>query len=182
MRIRDPGDAQAWREFDDLYRPMLMRYARLSGLSHADAEDAVQHALGIVHEKIGAFEYDRARGRFRGWLRAVTNNCIRTSLRKRREGRAETEVLAGLPDGDATPDEAWERIWLAEHLRYGLEQIRDQVSTKNYEAFRRYVLDEWPVERVCQELAMRPGQVYVAKCRITDRLRAVLAPLRDGWE
>ena len=39
LRIRDPKDNAAWKEFDAIYRPMLQRFARTMGLGAADAED-----------------------------------------------------------------------------------------------------------------------------------------------
>jgi RNA polymerase sigma-70 factor (ECF subfamily) len=37
LRIRDLSDKAAWRAFDEIYRPMVFRFALASGLSHADS-------------------------------------------------------------------------------------------------------------------------------------------------
>jgi len=31
LRVRDPGDRAAWDEFSEIYRPVIMRLARVSG-------------------------------------------------------------------------------------------------------------------------------------------------------
>ena len=40
-RVRDPKDTASWRQFYELYEPLLMRYARSKGLQEADARDVV---------------------------------------------------------------------------------------------------------------------------------------------
>ena len=90
LRIKDRSDAQAWHEFDVLYRPMLNRFARSRGLNDADAEDVVQHCMMAVQKHIAHFEYDPTQGRFKGWLRTLVNNRIRNLLRDRKEALAES--------------------------------------------------------------------------------------------
>src|SRR5947208_4776524 len=68
VRLRDPLDAAAWREFVDLYTPLVYGYARKQGLQDADAADLTQEVLGAVVTSVGRLEYDPARGAFRNWL------------------------------------------------------------------------------------------------------------------
>ncbi len=170
-RIRDRDDAGAWREFDGLYRPLLMRYARLRGLDRSAAEDVVQHCMLAIQSHIGKFDYDPARGRFKAWLRTLVNNRIRKLARVRREQRAGTRELAGVADNRATLDEVFERVWLAEHLRHCLRDLRDEVEERTYQAFERYVIDQAPVETVCAELNLSAQQLYRIKWRLTRKLK-----------
>src|SRR5947209_2872310 len=39
VRLRDPRDEAGWREFVDLYTPLVYGYARKQGLQDADAAD-----------------------------------------------------------------------------------------------------------------------------------------------
>jgi len=39
LRLRDAQDGEAWREFVDLYAPLVYGYARKQGLQDADAAD-----------------------------------------------------------------------------------------------------------------------------------------------
>lgn len=181
LRVRDPGDREAWQEFDSLYRPLITRFARAAALSHADADDVAQQCLMELTERLPNFEYEARRGGFRRWLRVFVRYRIRNHLRKRREHNARTGDFRRPQFRESAPAELWERIWLQEHLAYCLERVRADIEPLTYEVFQRYVIDEWPVKRVCDELGVTPNQVYITKTRVADRLRtAMLALLGDA--
>src|SRR5258707_2128365 len=71
LRLRDPQDEAAWRQFIDLYAPLVYGYARKQGLQDADAADLSQEVLGAVAGGVGRLEYDPQRGAFRNWLFTV---------------------------------------------------------------------------------------------------------------
>ena len=48
VRIRDNGDREAWRQFVDLYAPLVYKFARRRGLQDADAADLTQEVLQAV--------------------------------------------------------------------------------------------------------------------------------------
>ncbi len=56
-RVKDPADAVAWRQFHELYAPLLYRYARRKGLTRSDAEEVRDQCMAVVVEKIGGFEW-----------------------------------------------------------------------------------------------------------------------------
>jgi RNA polymerase sigma-70 factor (ECF subfamily) len=68
LRVRDSGDADAWRTFMTIYAPLVYGYVRRRGLQDADAADLTQDVMGEVARVIRSFEYQPARGRFRDWL------------------------------------------------------------------------------------------------------------------
>ncbi|HKB35845.1 MAG TPA: sigma factor, partial [Gemmataceae bacterium] len=45
VRIRDAADREAWRQFVELYAPLVYRFARRRGLQDADAADLAQDVL-----------------------------------------------------------------------------------------------------------------------------------------
>src|SRR5947208_15603309 len=104
LRLRQPSDQAAWSEFDGIYRSLLMRFVQAKGLGHADAEDVVQYCLTTVQQRIGVFEYDPDKGRFKNWLFTVASNRIRNLARCRRDQRADTAVLAFAADTNPTPE------------------------------------------------------------------------------
>src|SRR5262249_37295525 len=61
--LRDPQDGTAWREFVDLYLPLVYGYVRKQGLQDADAADLSQEVLQAVASAIGRLDYDPRRGR-----------------------------------------------------------------------------------------------------------------------
>lgn len=177
LRVRNPGDREAWREFDGLYRPLIVRYARTAGLSHADADDVAQQCLLELTDRLPKFEYEARRGGFRRWLRVFVRYRVRNHFRGRREQSARTGDFQRPQRRERVPAEVWERIWLQEHLSYCLEQVRSEIEPQTYEIFQRYVIDEWPVKQVCDTLGVTPNQVYITKSRVADRLRTAMAAL-----
>ena len=177
LRVKDHADTAAWREFVDLYRPLIIRYARARGVPADDAEDLAQDCLAELARKLPEFEYDRRRGGFKRWLRVFVDFRARNHFRKRRDAIARTGDLRRPQSREDDPAEVWGRLWLQQHLRFCLERIRPDFEQQTYEAFERYVIDEWPVERVCKSLHMNANQVYIAKSRISGRLRTEMVEL-----
>src|SRR5262245_13199954 len=129
VRIQDPSDAHAWRQFFDLYAPVVYGFARKRGLQDADAADLMQDVLRSVVTAAGRLDYDPAKGTFRGWLFSVTRNKIFNFLDKqRRQARASGDSGAHrqldelpAPETDrAEFDKDYERrrfAWAAERVR-----------------------------------------------------------------
>lgn len=182
LRLRDRSDSQSWREFDAIYRPMLYRFARASGLDAVEAEEIAQQCMAAIAEHIDDFDYDPDKGQFKAWLRTVANNNIRKLRRGPRPEQAGTRDFDGLPGREPSPEEHFEQLWLDEHLRHCLQQIRNEVNPSTYRAFELYVLDSRPVEQVCRALNMTAGQVYKIKWRLTQKLDEKMNALLGGSE
>jgi RNA polymerase sigma factor (sigma-70 family) len=84
VRIRDGQDREAWRQFVQVYAPVVYGFARKRGLQDADAADLMQEVLRSVAVAAGRLDYDAGRGSFRGWLYTVTRNKIFNVLDSRR--------------------------------------------------------------------------------------------------
>lgn len=177
LRIRNADDAAAWTQFDTIYRPILFKFAAARGLDHAAAEDVVQHCMVAVSEHIRSFEYDPSRGRFKGWLRTLVNNKIRNLLRDRRDQIAQTKDFNIADAREDAPDELFEKVWLDEHLKHALRTVRADVEPATFAAFQSYVIEERPIEEVCETCKMNPNQVHAIKWRMTKKLREAMADL-----
>ncbi len=71
IRLRDAADQSSWREFFEQYWRLIYSFARRCGLSPPHAEDVVQEVVCEVFRAMPTFEYDRAKGTFRGYLRTI---------------------------------------------------------------------------------------------------------------
>jgi RNA polymerase sigma-70 factor (ECF subfamily) len=180
IRIKDRRNDRAWADFDAIYRPMLLRFATSRGLDEGDAEDVVQHCMAAVHKHIEQFDYDPDKGRFRGWLRTVVNNHVRSLLKKRHDPIADSQELEQLQDREPLPEVVFDRMWMEEHLKHCLRRIRAEVDEETFTAFQHYVIDEWNADRVCETLNISRNKLYKIKWRVTERLREKMQRLIDG--
>jgi RNA polymerase sigma-70 factor (ECF subfamily) len=176
-RVRDPDDRASWREFYGLYAPLLARYARQRGLTQADAEDVAQECMQALAKAMPGFDYRPSRGRFKGYLRTLANNKIVNLVRRKRPRLAQSGELVALVDSDAQSAEAWESTWTREHLAFCLKRVETRFAPETVAAFKHHVLDEWPVEKVSAALNLSANQVYLAKSRVTRRLRQEMTRL-----
>ena len=125
LRVRDVGDADAWRSFVTIYAPLVYGYIRRRGFQDADAADLTQDVMGEVARVIRSFEYQPARGRFRDWLLLITRRRISRFAghqAKRREQVCETAELEQIEDDRS--DGGWDDAFNARVLRVALERIR----------------------------------------------------------
>src|SRR5437764_5198815 len=79
-RLRQPGEAEAWQRFVDLYTPLLYYWACRLGLQEQDAADLVQEVFTLLVQKLPDFIYNRQKS-FRSWLRTVLLNKWRAYRR-----------------------------------------------------------------------------------------------------
>lgn len=171
IRIKDPNADEAWSEFHDLYAPLIYRYARRRGLNRDDADDIRSECYKAIVQQIGTFDYDKAKGGFKAWLRTMVDRRVVDLFRKRREQQANSADLRNTPAEQQSPDEVWEAEWKNQHLKHCVEQLRREVSRRTFEVFSIVVLQGRPTAEACDELGMNPNQVYKAKARMLRRVR-----------
>jgi len=181
-RVRDPADSDAWEDFFHIYSPLLERYGRTHGLTPGDAEDVRDQCLAVLAKKMPAFEYERAKGGFKGWLYRIAHGKVIDHLRRPQARQAETRELGALMDQQPGPDQVWEDSWRREHLRYCLEIARQKESERTYRAFQLLLEDELSVPEVCARMEMNANQVYKAKARVLQRVREAYERIGTGTE
>ncbi len=175
IRIRDANSTEAWSEFHDLYAPLIYRYARKRGLNRDDADDIRSECYKAIVQQIQTFDYDRAKGGFKAWLRTMVDRRVIDLFRKRREHQANTGALRQIQDDHLSPEQVWEIEWKNQHLKHCVEQLRNEVSRATFQAFSIVVVEGRPVTEACDELGMNPNQVYKAKARMLRRVRNKMA-------
>lgn len=176
-RVRDFQDNRGWIEFDRLYRPLLVRFARSRGLTGHDADEIAQQCLEIIVQRIGTF---RRRKSFRGWLRRMVDNKVKQFYAQRvRHHPTEPEDVAEARAAE-DPTEPWDAQWDRTHIMYCLANLRDTFASHTLRAFELYVLHDQPVEEICRQLGMSPNQVYVAKSRVIKRIQSRYARLLES--
>lgn len=131
---------------------------------------------GPLASQIRSFEFDKQKGGFKAWLRTLVNRRVVDWLRKHREEQAVSQQFAELPDREPQPDELWAQHWKEQHLAFCLEQVRVSVTAQTYEAFE-LLMQDLSVEDVCAQLGLVPKQVYRAKSRVLQLVRAKMTTM-----
>jgi RNA polymerase sigma-70 factor (ECF subfamily) len=174
VRMRDADDGAAWREFVDLYVPVIYGYVRRQGLQDADSVDVCQDVLGAVAGSVNRLDYDPNRGAFRGWLFTIVRRKLSNWRRRRRHqpvgGSDMHGALSACAEGDAI-EAAWEAEWERRVFAWACEQVRPEVSAATWQAFWRTAVDGRPGKQVAAELGVSVAAVYLARGRVTARLR-----------
>ena len=119
------------------------------------------------------FEYNPARGRFRGYLQcAVANELTRRwSRAAQREKPVNPEALDAFAQDSKVVDAEWEREWQLHRLRIALQTVNSEFEPATLDAFRMHVLAGTGVEDTAARLGMSKASVYQAKCRVLKRLK-----------
>jgi RNA polymerase sigma-70 factor (ECF subfamily) len=73
--LREPDSPEAWKAFVLRYTPKLLAWCRQWKLQDADAQDVTQEVLHRLARLMRKLPYDPAKGRFRGWLKALARNA-----------------------------------------------------------------------------------------------------------
>src|SRR6266545_4468816 len=76
LRLRDVEDSEAWREFVQLYTPLVFVHCTRYGLQEADAADVAQEVMRVAAQAMPEFQYDAQRGKFHGWLLQTTRHRL----------------------------------------------------------------------------------------------------------
>ena len=180
MRIQDPADHLAWMEFVAIYRPLVYRIARKKGMQDADAQDLAQKVLIAVAGKIGDWESDPDRGKFRSWLGQVARNAMIDAFRRNRPdapagGTQAVQALGDQPDSADAPWEQLEQEYRREVFRWAARRIRLEFAEATWLAFWRTTVEGMSVRDVSRQLEISEGAIYTARSRVMRRLKQEVA-------
>src|SRR5690242_16329762 len=140
VRLRDPNDADAWKEFVRLYASVIYGFARKRGLQDADAADLMQEVLRSVAGAVGRLEYDPSKGTFRGWLYSITRNKIYSFLEARQRhvrGTGDTNAhqrLEEQPNREVEADD-WDQEYERKTFRWAADRVKGEFQPTTWEAF-----------------------------------------------
>ena len=185
-RVRDPAEAEAWREFAAAYAPAIYRLARRRGLQHADAEDVTQRVMTAVSRSVAEWTPDPARGRFRSWLATIARNAAANALARRPPdaaagGSSVMAILSGHPAAEGPSPDLAELEFRRGLFRAAAERVRSEFRGGTWEAFRLTALGGMPAEAAAAELGVSTGAVYTARSRVIRRLREEVRRLEAGF-
>ena len=184
VRIRDAADSESWSEFTALYAPLIHGFARKFGLQEADAADLTQDVLQLVAAAFKVQQYDASRGSFRPWLYTVVHNQVRKTLGRRRPhhyGAGGTEAQLRL-EQQLSPERDESAEWNTDYERrmfvHAASQVREDFKEVTWRAFWATGVEGRPAKEVAAELELTVAAVYLAKSRVTTRLKEQIQMLQ----
>src|SRR2546422_5734288 len=162
-RLKNSEDHDSWQDFFDTYWKLIYSVAVKSGLTVAEAQDAVQETVIAVAKNIKEFKYDPKKCSFKSWLMLITRQRIIWQIRKRdvlparhwtrlttassADNSERTATIDTIPDPDSMSlDALWEAEWEKNMMSAALGQVKRRVSGKQFQIFDLYVLQKWPVK------------------------------------
>jgi RNA polymerase sigma factor (sigma-70 family) len=173
VRRQDP---ELWRQFDAIYRPMLLEFLRKQGLDAFKADDVVQHIFMKLLAKIDT--YDRTRCRFRTWLFGVAKNTLidlarrQASYKRALDGWARN-LLQATPSDSVRMAEDWAKLHRTKILKHALETVRARTSARAWACFEQRLLRNRPGAEIARELGITPNVVYVNSCRVLKEVTTI---------
>jgi RNA polymerase sigma-70 factor (ECF subfamily) len=176
VQLRDGSNHVAWREFIELYSPMVYSFARSRGLQDADAADLMQDVMRSVMRAIGRFDYDRQQGTFRSWLFTITRNKVFSFLSARRirpQASGDTgtnRLLDNQPDPNDDSDQ-WETEYQRRLASLAMQRVKGEFQEKTWRAFWLTAVEGVAAADAGKQVGISPGAVYVAKSRVLARLK-----------
>jgi len=183
-RLKNWQDQASWQDFFDTYWKLIYGLARKFGLNEEDAQDVVQETLVSVANHMPNFKYDPKLGSFKAWLRTLIRWRISDHLRKRGhvnmvplqtdpETGDDAFALKELADKTSPSlDQFYEQEWQKNVLDAAIARVRRKLDPERYQVFDFYVNKEWAPEKVAAAFKISVEQVYLAKHRVTEMIKA----------
>ena len=184
LRVRDPSDREAWFEFAEIYRPVIVRLARTKGMQDADADDLAQRVLVSIAGAIDRFEPNDKRAKFRTWLKRVSENAILNAItRGAKDVGTGGDVIDSLLEREPAscgPDSDLLRIeYRREVFNWAARRIRDEFEPATWDAFWQTAVEAREVEDVAAELGKNRGSIYAARSRVMRRLKEKIVEFEE---
>lgn len=189
LRLKNWQDQSSWQDFFDIYCKLIHRVAIKGGLTQTEADEVVQETMIAVAKHMPTFKYDPAVGSFKAWLLNLTRWRIADQLRKRKDFAEITPPSEETSLGSETTvepidpasehlDALWEAEWEENLLEAAVAIVKRRLDPEKYQIFDFNMNKGWPPEKVAAAFGISMEQVYKAKHRVTEQIKAEVERLR----
>jgi RNA polymerase sigma-70 factor (ECF subfamily) len=169
--LHNPMDNRAWSIFVERYGPKISGWCRRKGLKQGGVEEVTQIVLVKLVEKLRKFTYDPRKGRFRGWLKVVTDHAVadyRSALIEFGRVRDPADI-DGMVDGVG---HIIKQTFHLELLDAAMKLVQLQVSRRDWQIFWELTIEERSAADVAgeQQPTMTDQAVREVKYRVKQKV------------
>lgn len=176
--VADTENEAAWQRLFNLYAGFVFSVARSKGLTEEDADDVVQVVFADLARNLPAFQYDRAKGKFRSYLTGLVHWRVTDKLKARKR---DVELMASFWEtakAAATDDGGFSgREWQSAALEEALRRIKPDVRAEHYAAFVASAVEGQDTETVMKLYGLSRDNLYQIRKRLTAKLRETVAEI-----
>ena len=163
------------------YRQPVYEFALRQRLAPEDADDVAQEVFLRVCREDFLEKADRARGKFRTLLLAVTKHVIGSMRRRENAGKRDRRRRVPLEDFDipAEPagDPEFDRLWARNLVSKALERLKDDATIPAY----RLKLQGKTTREIAEALGRKETDVTNHVHRAAERLRREIRRMVSGY-
>lgn len=169
----------SWQDFHTQYAPILRSFARKAGCPTDQVDDIVQEVMTSFFRASEQFEYDPAKGRFRGYLKTSTIRALQSQRHKSR-GAVQWEPERFLEQPEEAED-VWNTEWMEQLLERAIRHVMasTKIADSSWDAFELYGRRGLSLSDAAAQLEMQPEAVKKAKNRVAALVREELDHLRQ---
>lgn len=181
--LMDESNHAVWEGLDARYRPILEGVARRVGLRGEDAADVAQETLTRFVRDYRLGKYVREKGRLRSWMMSIARHRAIDLIRARSRSSAvhEKAAMAHEPS-EADVQTAWETEEQRAILQAAYRELGETKSDPaTLRAFDLTAVQGLSVDAAARECGMTAEQVRLARHRVTQRLKEIVATLTDAY-
>jgi RNA polymerase sigma-70 factor (ECF subfamily) len=188
------GDRAACDRIFNQYRPAVVNFAAMRGLSDHDAEDLAQEVMIRLERALSSVDPDK--GRFRSLVLAITKNLLKREWHRR--SRTSPVSLDSKDDG-APPDlpspeardQAFDSMWVDNLVCMAMEDLRtrcEEKGTPHYRALYSFANEGAAYAEIARKMnksvADVKGYIYLARQHIKRFVKTAIAEysLSDEYE
>jgi len=183
-RAHDLNDQDAWEVLHERYMAFIKYILRQVGLGPNDVDDVSQQVFLDLTQKLK--QYDREKGKFRGWLSTLVRNRGRMHLRSKitnekyvnKEGDYQ-KIIAAFESDDM--DTLIQNEWNKYLIDIALKVIQTKYKGKAFTVFK-LDLAGVSTEQIAEETGLAIASVYTFRKRIKHTLDTELRTLRRDLE
>lgn len=170
------GEEDAWRDFYEKYRGMIIAIGKTRNLSQEECNELQQNVMHVFWKRMEQFVYEPKQGKLRGFLSRIAHISA-IKIYQKRIPPGETEALDACSDEDETTrqlmTEGKELL-----LEMALDKLKQRINTDTYETFHLSVIQERPIAEVAGIVRKTPNNIYNIRNRCMTMLKEIIEEYR----